>query len=81
MRLLGLLAFGLAAQCLGGCSGRPDDIADVAGEVLLDDSPLAGATVHFQSVADPGVIYLARTDEQGNLFADAWTRCDRGARW
>lgn len=55
----------LGAALFVGCSGRPEDVADVEGIVLLDNAPLAGATVHFQSVNDPGVIYVARTDKQG----------------
>ena len=57
------------AGCLSfaGCGGPPEDIADVQGEVRLDDAPLSQATVQFQSVDDPGIIYIARTDADGKF--------------
>lgn len=58
-----------------GCSGRPYDVAPVAGLVTLDGDPLAGGVVNFQPIAaknstSPGPGSTGRLDPDGRYVLE-----------
>lgn len=65
---------------LTGCSGGPDDIpelAPVSGMVMLDDQPLANASVVFEP--ESGRPSIGTTNEQG-MFELRYSSEERGAK-
>ena len=64
---------------LFGCSGRPYDVAPVAGLVTLDGKPLAGGVVSFQPIAaknrpSPGPGSTGRLDRDGRFVLELLDR-------
>ncbi|WDI44502.1 carboxypeptidase regulatory-like domain-containing protein [Bremerella sp. P1] len=63
-----LLLVALATTCAGCFQSKPadqPDLGEVSGNVTLDGSPLADATVSFQSV-ELGRLASGKTDAQGH---------------
>ncbi|QDU78261.1 hypothetical protein Pan97_53460 [Bremerella volcania] len=63
-----LMLVALATTCVGCFQSKPadqPDLGEVSGKVTLDGSPLADATVSFQSV-ELGRMASGKTDAQGH---------------
>jgi len=66
-RLASTLPLAVALVCgAAGCGGKDKPIP-VEGVVLLDDQPLAGATVTFAPLAEEGVPATGRTGQDGKF--------------
>ncbi|MCA9246732.1 MAG: hypothetical protein KDA42_06440 [Planctomycetales bacterium] len=67
----GRSAWLVIAAAIVGCGGSSHPLAPVAGQIMLDGQPLAGATVTFQPIGegmqrgDAGSGSFGKTDEQG----------------
>jgi hypothetical protein len=78
-----LLALGVILVIVGGCSGRPKNVArSVRGKVTLGGQPLAGATVGFAPV-EGGSTAVGQTDANGNyklIWGRSGSRLIEGAQ-
>lgn len=71
LKLAAIVCMAGVCQLFIGCNSRPYDLADVSGQVLLDDRPLAGVQVTFQPKSivkdnpNPGPSSDTTTDSEG----------------